>query len=164
MGAGILPVSLFNGKLYFLFSREYKYSNFSDAGKWSDFGGSREKNETHFETAIREGWEESDGFLGTKDDIRNLLKYNLIKTITDEKKNYKTYLIFIPFDNQLPLSFKKKFKYIEQNKPYLIAKRGRYEKDKLEWIEFNDIQNRYNSFRPWYRNIIDQIKEEDFDF
>ena len=63
MGAGILPVAIINGKIYFLFSREQNSEN-NDYNQWSDFGGRKEKNETYKETAIREGWEESDGFLG----------------------------------------------------------------------------------------------------
>jgi len=48
MGGGILPVSIHKGKLYFLFSREYINSK-KDGGLWSDFGGSKEKNETFLE-------------------------------------------------------------------------------------------------------------------
>ena len=57
MGAGILPVALHRGKLLFLFGKEHV------GGKWSDFGGSPIKNETKFQTAIREGYEETDNFL-----------------------------------------------------------------------------------------------------
>ena len=52
MGAGILPVAKFKNKIYFLFASEL-----SD-NKWSDFGGKQEKNETIYNTAIREGYEE----------------------------------------------------------------------------------------------------------
>ena len=68
-GSGILPVAIKNNKLYLLFSREYIYSSYVDGGKWSDFGGHKEGSESNKETAIREGWEESSGFLGNKIDI-----------------------------------------------------------------------------------------------
>ena len=60
MGAGIIPVAIHNGKVYLLFGKEVQ------DGKWSDFGGGREHNETPFKTAIREGCEELSGFLGCK--------------------------------------------------------------------------------------------------
>ena len=50
MGAGIVPVAIFNGSLFFLFGKEC-YDN-----KWGEFGGSSEKNEAKFSTAIREGY------------------------------------------------------------------------------------------------------------
>ena len=67
MGAGILPITINpdNNNIYFLLSREQINSD-TDPGLWSDFGGTREKGETKLDTAIREGWEESNGFLGTK--------------------------------------------------------------------------------------------------
>ena len=40
MGAGILPISLVNGTLFFLFGKE------TDSHLWSDFGGSSLKEET----------------------------------------------------------------------------------------------------------------------
>ena len=81
MGAGILPISFKDGKIYFLFSREAGDKKFRDTGKWSDFGGSKEKNETYEQTAIREGWEESNGILGNKKAISSLLHNNLLVII-----------------------------------------------------------------------------------
>ena len=64
MAAGILPIAENNGHKYLLFSREFiKRKGKED---WRDFGGHRENNETKEQTAIREGWEETSGFLGTE--------------------------------------------------------------------------------------------------
>lgn len=57
MGGGIIPVATDGVKVYFLFGKEV------EDGKWSDFGGGREKIETPFQTAVREGGEELCGFL-----------------------------------------------------------------------------------------------------
>ena len=79
MGGGILPVAKHNGRIYLLFSRERKLlSNDKDKGKWSDFGGSREKNESQYETAIREGVEESAGILGNKSQLKKTIKNHLV--------------------------------------------------------------------------------------
>ena len=57
MGAGILPVALHKGVLFLLMGQERKN------GLWCDFGGTPNKKEKPFETAIREGGEELNGFL-----------------------------------------------------------------------------------------------------
>ena len=56
MGAGILPVSLYKNKLYFLFGQE------EQEHKWSDFGGGCNTDETPLQTALREGYEELNGY------------------------------------------------------------------------------------------------------
>ena len=56
MGAGILPICVKSSSISVLLGQERFDS------KWSDFGGKQEKNETKYETAVREGYEESNGF------------------------------------------------------------------------------------------------------
>ena len=57
MGGGILPIAFYKGHPYFLFSREGMIQA-EDPGKWSDFGGSKEKNETPKMTAIRDMYDD----------------------------------------------------------------------------------------------------------
>ena len=76
--AGILPFSriIKNNKqmIYFLFSRETMDDKKSkDRGYWSEFGGSRDKGETHLDTAIREGYEESNGIFGSKRKLKPII-------------------------------------------------------------------------------------------
>ena len=87
MGGGILPVAKHNGTYYLLFSRERLIHNKDrDRGKWSDFGGSREGRESQYQTAVREGVEESSGILGKKQDVRNLIKHHLFVVLLDSNK------------------------------------------------------------------------------
>ena len=81
MGGGILPIAFKNGKIYFLFGRE-TIDIWKDSGLWSDFGGGKEKNETYKETAIREGWEETDGVLGNLKTIEYLIE-NMIENLSE---------------------------------------------------------------------------------
>ena len=74
MGAGILPTTIHNGKLYFLFGKEGKYED--TAPGFSDFGGGTDNKETFISTAVRESGEEFTGFLGNSNDIRKLLTKN----------------------------------------------------------------------------------------
>lgn len=53
--AGVIPYTVHNDRLYFLFGRDYK------TGEICDFGGGRKKNETSKDTAIREFKEETNG-------------------------------------------------------------------------------------------------------
>ena len=90
MGGGILPVAYHKDDIYFLFSRE-SFINKRHKGLWSDFGGSKEGYESQYETAIREGAEESSGILGNEKDIRTLIKKNCIGKIRD--RGYSIYLV-----------------------------------------------------------------------
>ena len=153
MGGGILPIAFYKGKIYFLFSREYCKKK-PKGGLWSDFGGSREKGETYRQTAIREGYEESNHIIGSKKNIIDLID-NSIYEITINK--YRTYIVLIDYNKDLPTKFRKQFLSIKNNKPHLIARHGLYEKDMLKWYSYQDIKNDFNKFRPFYKNIVKKI-------
>jgi len=153
MGGGILPVAIHKGKLYFLFSREYINSKV-DGGLWSDFGGSKEKNETFFETSLREGYEESDNIIGSKKDMKKLME-NSLQEITIN--GYRTYVVLIKYNKDLPKKFRNKFLSIKNNNPELLCKNGLYEKDMLKWYSYQDIKKNFNKFRPFYKNIVRTI-------
>ena len=158
MGAGILPMAIFNKQIYFLFSRE-NINCRDDAGLYSDFGGGKDGNETLLETALREGYEESSGFIGTKLKIKKLIE-NSIFTVS--KKNYKTFVIEIPYDKNITKKFRKHYLQAEKNTPEKICKNGLYEKDMLKWIKLKDLKKNMDIFRPWYREIINKIIKIDF--
>lgn len=158
MGAGILPIAFFKGRIYFLFGREYIQaiepdgSLFKDSGKWSDFGGAKDNKETYKETAIREGYEETGGFIGSKKKIEELINKS-IHSVT--KGGYKSYIVILKYDKDLPKKFRKKFLSIKNNNPDLICKNGLYEKDMIKWFSYQDIKNSpKNMFRSWYYNHI----------
>jgi len=153
MGGGVLPVAFYKGKLYFLFSREYINSK-DDGGLWSDFGGSKDNDETYFQTALREGFEESDQIIGTKNNIKNLMK-NSLQEITIN--GYRTYVVLIDYNKDLPKKFRNKFLYIKENKPHLLCKKGLYEKDMIKWFTYNEIKKNFDKFRPFYKNIVKTI-------
>lgn len=153
MGGGVLPVAIYKGKLYFLFSREYINSK-DDGGLWSDFGGSKDNDESYFETALREGYEESDKIIGSKNNIKDLMKKS-IQQITIN--GYRTYVVLIDYDKDLPKKFRNKFLYIKENKPHLLCKKGLYEKDMIKWYSYGDIKKNFNKFRPFYKNIVRTI-------
>ena len=74
MGGGILPVAIYRGDIYFLFGRESRHIDHKASGLWSDFGGAPEKKENRMETAAREGWEETEGVLGSHKHIKFMVE------------------------------------------------------------------------------------------
>ena len=155
MGGGILPIAINKGKIYFLFSREWIKAK-DDGGKWSDFGGSKEGSETYRDTAIREGFEESAGFLGSIEDVIDLVDNNTIAEITIN--GYRTYIVLIQYDSKLPKKFRDKFNKIYKTKPWLVQQHnGLYEKDMIKWYSYEDISKKYKYFRNWYKSIVKEI-------
>jgi len=150
--AGILPLAIHNDKLYFLFSREYGKKD------WRDFGGKCENNETLEETAARECWEESSGFLGTQNNIAKLIKTKLLAKIV--KKTYTIFVVLIDYDKDLPQKFSEHFKKMYKNDKTKICKNGFYEKDKLKWISIDKLPKYYHMFLPWYRKLVKKIYKE----
>ena len=155
MGAGILPVAYHKGNWYFLFARESKYYK-KHQGLWSDFGGSKEKNETRYQTAVREGFEESNGILGDEKNIRNLIKNYCVTTVGD--KGWTTYIIKVKYNKKIIKLFQDNFKKVLKETPEIVkAKNGLYEKDKLRWIKLQDLKKNMGIFRPWFKKFVKQI-------
>ena len=146
MGGGILPIAVYQNKVYFLFGRENNSKR-----EWSDFGGAREKKETYKETAIREGWEETSGILGTKNKIKWLINNRLVGSI--EMEGYKTYIVEIKYNKDLPQKFRDKFLKIKNNKPELQFKNGLYEKDMIRWVELRNVKKFSYKFRRFYKKF-----------
>lgn len=151
MGAGIVPVAKYNNKLYFLFGKEQYGKN------WSDFGGKSEKNETKMETAIREGYEELDGFFGSKTDIKNMVNNNFIIKLDTMDKKYCSYLFKCDYEAMLPLYFNNHHKFIQKNLPVLVDKNGLFEKSEIKWFTIEDLIKEYTSFRNFYKSIVNNI-------
>ena len=149
MAGGILPIAKHRGTIYFLFGREVNDK------KWSDFGGRGERHEKYLETAIREGTEELDGFLGTEQNLKKLILKNHILTVHNNK--YATIIFEINYDPNLPLYFNNHHKFIKKNFPHLIAHKGYFEKSEISWISLNDLQKLRGKFRNFYQSTIDYI-------
>jgi len=117
-GAGIIPYSLVNGRVYFLLQHaEIPCSN-KNIG-WNDFGGKRnKKSETTLEIAAREFNEETSCLFYLKD-INNDELYSKLKHNESNKNNYnnettKELINMIPIANEHYIDKIKK-KYISIN-------------------------------------------------
>ena len=149
MGGGIIPIAIHNNKLFFLFGREVEDK------MWGDFGGGREGKETQFQTAIREGCEELDGFLGCERTLKKLVSDNLVAQIDTD--TLCTYLFKIKYDENLPLYFNNHHKFINKHLQNKVNKKGLFEKSQIKWFSTSELKKKRSSFRPFYRKVVDNI-------
>ena len=157
MGAGILPFTIHKGKVLFLFGRENKDkygNNPPKKGLWSDFGGSREGNESYLQTAIREGFEETSGFLGDKEDVEKTIGEKCVKEVEHHK--YKTFVVYIPYDDKLVGNFRRQFLYVKKHNTELYNTKGLYEKDMIKWVKLENLKKLEN-VRHWYKPVLNVV-------
>jgi len=143
MGSGILPVSIFHNKLYFLLGKENKYC---DSQGFSDFGGGTDGSESFIETALREGTEELTGFLGSKEELKSKMNKGTYDFLFDGK--YKMFLLPIEYDDKLPFYYNNNQLFLQKNlDPNIIKTTKIFEKSEIKWICIDD----FLKMRPQYR-------------
>ena len=164
MGGGALPVAYNkkNKKVYLLFGKENEYLN-KDSPGWSDFGGGEKPGESALDTALREGCEELNGFFGCEGDIKRLVKDNLVTSLNHER--YTTFLFEIDYDENLPVYFNNNYKFLKSHVNNLVrhTTNGLFEKSNIKWMTFDDLRKERDTFRSYYRNVVDVILENDDD-
>jgi 8-oxo-dGTP pyrophosphatase MutT (NUDIX family) len=152
-GAGVLPTCIYKNKLHFLFGRENKYA---DTPGFAEFGGGVDKNDSVFETAVREGIEESTGFLGSEDELRAMLKKN--GTYNIDWNDYRTHIFPMHYDPYLPRYFNNNQLFLQRKLPQNLIKKSKiFEKDHIEWFCVDDLIKRKKEFRSYYQNIVELI-------
>jgi len=159
MGAGILPTTIHNGKLYFLFGKEGKYED--SAPGFSDFGGGTDNNETFLETAVREAGEEFTGFLGNDNDIRKMLTrcgtYN-IDYKTDSHKTYRMHIFPFKYNEWLPHYYNNNQKFLQKRLDPKIFKTTKiFEKAEIKWVCVDELKKMRPQFRSYFQNIVDMM-------
>ena len=164
MGGGALPVAYNkkNNKVYLLFGKENEYLN-KDSPGWSDFGGGEKPGEDALDTALREGCEELNGFFGCEGDIKRLVKDNLVTSLNHER--YTTFLFQIDYDENLPVYFNNNYKFLKSHVNNLVrhSTNGLFEKSHIKWMTFDDLRKERDTFRSYYRNVVDVILENEDD-
>ena len=154
MGAGIIPTCIYKNKLHFLLGKENKHNN---TPGWSDFGGGREKGETLFNTAVREGYEELSGFLGSKEYLKKHLKEKGTYKISD--KMYSSYLFYYPYNKSLVHFYNNHYNCIEQKlDPSIIKKSTIFEKSQIKWVSIDELNKL--EIRKFYQPIVQNIINE----
>lgn len=161
MGGSILPITIHNNKIYFLFGKE---RDIDENPGWSDFGGGTDKGETYMATAIREGGEEMTGFLGSSADIKKMLtKYGTynIDYKSDGYDTYRCHIFPMKYDELLCHYYNNNQRFLQERlNPKIIANTKIFEKTQIKWFSFEDMKHNLNKFRSFYRNIVSMILEQ----
>jgi hypothetical protein len=153
VAAAILPTTIWNGKLYFLFGQENQYE--TSAPGFSDFGGGCENNESPFQTALREGCEELTGFLGNAHDLKKQFQG---KKYIIQVNDYYTYLLPIHYDPNLTIYFNNMQQLIHQKIPKkILIQSCIFEKKIIQWICIDDLLSMKSKMRSFYRPHLDVI-------
>tara|TARA_B110000027_G_C15913332_1_gene209382 strand:- start:11 stop:511 length:501 start_codon:yes stop_codon:yes gene_type:complete len=153
MGAGILPVTVFKGSILFLLGREQHHNNY-----WCDFGGKSNLNESVFETAIREGYEEIDGLFGNKKKLSKSVSDNLISVYNIDR--YTTHLFYVNPDilTNFPYYFNNHREFLEDENLIINNKKeGLFEKNKVKLFSKNDLILNYDNIRPFYKEVVNDL-------
>ncbi len=150
----ILPVALYNGKLFFLFGKE---NDLEDSAKgWSDFGGGCENNDLPIDTAIREAAEEMTGFLGQENDIRKMVNHMGTYNIT--VGTYHVHILVIQYDEKLPFYYNNNHAFLwNKMDKTLLNKTKLFEKIEMKWFTVDEMKTHKSSFRGFYQKIVDEI-------
>ena len=156
VASSILPVAIHKGKLYFLFGKE---NEMEDSAKgFSDFGGRVENNESILDTAYREGSEEFCGFLGDEKSVKQFIQENG-GYMTHSHNEYHIHLFSMKYDENLPFYFTNhhRFMWNKMDKD-MLNKSKLYEKQEIRWFSADDLKKRRDEFRPFYREIVDELR------
>jgi 8-oxo-dGTP pyrophosphatase MutT (NUDIX family) len=159
MGAGILPTTIHNGKLYFLFGKEGKYED--SAPGFSDFGGGTDNTESFLETAVREAGEEFTGFLGNDAEVRKMLHrcgtYN-IDYKTDGHKTYRMHIFLFEYNDLLPYYYNNNQRFLQKRLDPKVLKTSKiFEKAEIKWVCIDDLKKMRPQFRCYFQNIVDMM-------
>lgn len=163
MGSGILPASIHQGQVCFLFGKE---NEFADTPGWSDFGGGTDQNETYLQTAIREGGEELTGFLGTDAELSRMLKKGTYKMDLHTRRDdiYRMHIFHYPYDERLPQYYNNNQRFLQNNLNARVRRDTKiFEKGEIRWISINELAKMKPQFRSYFQAMIEQIIEHKSD-
>ena len=158
VGAGLLPAAVHKGVIYLLFGRE---NELNDTPGWADFGGGSKTNETILDVATREGSEELNGLLGSQNMLKRIAVRNKVAELTFA--TYTTIIFKTEYDDKIENYYLNNYRFFEKYMPG--AKKnphnGLLEKSEIKWFTFAELRKNRNSFRSFYRNIVDIILEHE---
>jgi len=159
MGAGILPTTIYKGKLYFLFGKENKYA---DTPGFSDIGGGQDGKENFMEAAIREGTEELTGFLGSEKDLTKMLKKYGTYNIDFNDNKYRMHIFPMNYGPLLPFYYNNNARFLERKlDPKIIQESKIFEKSEIKWICIDDLQKMRKQFRSYFQPTLVTLKEQE---
>jgi hypothetical protein len=156
VGSSILPVAYYKNQLYFLFGKENSMED-SHRG-YSDFGGGIEDGENIIETAIREGSEETTGFLGDKFQLKKMIKKNGGTYQINHNEQYFVNIFCMEYHEYLPYYYNQNHHFLwKKMDKELLNKTKLFEKIEINWFTPEQMKLHRNKFRKFYREIVDKM-------
>ncbi len=157
MGAGILPATIVDGEVWFLFGKEGKFED--SAPGFSDFGGGTDHDEAFLETAVREAGEELTGFLGSDADVRRLMSAHGVYPIDYKADGHEVYRMHIcpcPYNEWLPLFYNRNQRFLQAHLPEAVFRRTKlFEKAEIRWVPLSRLRAMRPQFRSYFQHIVD---------
>jgi 8-oxo-dGTP pyrophosphatase MutT (NUDIX family) len=158
VAGSLLPVTLHDGELYFLFGKE---NPLEDSAKgWSDFGGGVERGETPWQTALREGGEELTGFLGDAKDLKKHIRHHggVYKI---QHGDYHVHLFFLDYDENLPKYYNQNHRFLWNRMDHQVLSQTRlFEKIEIAWFSLEEMHRNMKKFRGFYQAIVEEFLKE----
>ena len=158
VAAGCLPVAWHAGKMYFLFGKE-AYND--RAPGYSDFTGGLEKNESIYEGALREFAEETTGFFGDVGELDQLIYNNggCLQLDLGERGDYHVHVFRMKMDPVVVECYNRNhaFIYDHVSNHRFLKSTKIFEKIRIDWMTPEEMRRRRREFRPFYRQIVDQL-------
>ena len=161
MPAGsILPVTIHNGKLYFLFGKENPMEDSSHG--FSDFGGGKEKGESFYSAALREGSEELTGFFGSKTQLKSRIRKTggtlPMPYFFDNGHEYRVHVIYTEYNEELVKHFNDNHRFLWNHMDKHTLNRSKlFEKIEIRWVCETQLRAFLPQMRHFYRDIVLRI-------
>jgi len=158
VASSILPVTIYNNKIYFLFGKENEYED--SAKGFSDFGGRVESNESIMTACLREGSEELSGFLGDENNIKKMIKKNG-GTYNLSHNNYHVHIFYLKYDANLVEYYNNSHKFLWNRMDKNVLNDSKlFEKQEIRWFSINDMKRKIKVFRSFYQEIVHKILDD----
>jgi 8-oxo-dGTP pyrophosphatase MutT (NUDIX family) len=161
VASAFLPTMIRNNKLYFLFAKE---ANDDSAPGFSDFGGGVDPGEDIYKAGLREFSEETTGCFGDEHAVKKMVeKYGKVLPITHNTYNIHVFLMdynpdIISYFNNTQSFIHNHVKNVEFLRSTKI-----FEKVEMSWMTVEEMMHRRGEFRPFYREIVDKLANEELE-
>lgn len=160
--ASLLPVTIHNGKLYFLFGKENPLENSSKG--FSDFGGGKE-DKTFYDTALREAAEEFTGFFGPPEKMRKMIKKNggtyIHRHKADTPEEYRVHIFYIDYDPFMIDLFNDNHQYLwDRMDKQMLNKSRLFEKIEIRWFCETELLKKKRVYRHFYYDIVKELVDK----
>ena len=157
--ASLLPVTIHNGKLYFLFGKENPMEDSSKG--FSDFGGGKEK-ESFYNTALREASEELTGFLGNAQQLKKLVRKNggtyVYRYQPNTEREYRIHVFYLEYDLNLVESFNANHQFLWNKMDKKMLNDSKlFEKIELKWFCETELFRDTSIYRHFYVDILREL-------